>query len=1064
MSIDLKGNTNYVALKNLQEQYIVPRTNLAAIDMTVSNGLEVNGNNIGTKSATAAELMNGVTNGSVLTPKTVANALSMGQASILDMHTHTILPVNGAIEWSFNGNQIDITGTASSTTSGIAFLGPVSGPATKTGKFLMTFDVFVPSTAVSTNFSLTGPTTMTAVSTYPVSTTTKGSWVRIAILINTTSAVYTGNINFLVTVANGGAVAFSLANGRLIDVSDMGDSDIVYMVTAGQYNETVAGETVIKEGNPTQLYKPGYGIKIKGDTIEIDTSVLATAKDEYIYGIDWNLGATSNTALVGGAIQRVVMDRSNGIISEVKDFDHLPAHEGWRRCVMDDLTTKHVNYYLDANDSNLKEDHSPAVLTGEDGNVMVEWPITYVRVDTYKDSDNKDHQRWLISLTEFEGSKPHDAFYSSGDGKTASIQYVGAFRMGGFNYAGEAKNTDENSWSCVYAYGSSATQIYYGKSVAGVKPLGGPQLANFRDMAENSGGHVIGTAHAQFLALMMLIEYGSDIQRAFGEGYVRTAYIGYGQIRMCGRTAVFGNNSTPATAIHANDLYEAGSDDECAFFRPTFAVTDTDTYVIRMSAADVNVGKLTYNSNVYTRDNTKDVGYQIIVGGSTFNRTSPFEHVSEGETYYGWTNGTLTYYTLDHSPTTSSILYSDVFGDVSTAVIEGDTDLYAWYNSAVTPTTIYTTVEKPAVGNVTAVDYDDVTLGTATKGLDAYAWRTDKKAYTKYTATARPAVGDKLYSDTALTTAYVTITSLTWAQNAPAKTIVQCSYRGIEDPFGSQWCFEDGAWGTATIQVQNKTYYATVNNVGSVQIGSNYYAKWVTDDTGSDAVWTVGTTNYGTAQSTGSTVGSQVYNVSGSSATAITGATVQATSGGRVGAVWMTNSRDAYARISAVKIGDVMYYRNSIADKTVNNTDYYGWKSDADAIIYSTTKAIAASGTVYTISGTTVTSAGTVTTAYKPHETFMHTYNLAVTNPALGEGYAKYLDPHTMWPTTIGSGAGENAWVCDYYYNSNATNAHPRVVTRGGYLNNGGAAGPFYVNVNNAFSHANWSYGSRLVA
>ena len=30
MSIDLKGNTNYVALKNLQDQVVVPRTNLAA--------------------------------------------------------------------------------------------------------------------------------------------------------------------------------------------------------------------------------------------------------------------------------------------------------------------------------------------------------------------------------------------------------------------------------------------------------------------------------------------------------------------------------------------------------------------------------------------------------------------------------------------------------------------------------------------------------------------------------------------------------------------------------------------------------------------------------------------------------------------------------------------------------------------------------------------------------------------------------------------------------------------------------------------------------------------------
>ena len=36
------------------------------------------------------------------------------------------------------------------------------------------------------------------------------------------------------------------------------------------------------------------------------------------------------------------------------------------------------------------------------------------------------------------------------------------------------------------------------------------------------------------------------------------------------------------------------------------------------------------------------------------------------------------------------------------------------------------------------------------------------------------------------------------------------------------------------------------------------------------------------------------------------------------------------------------------------------------------------------------------------------------------------------------------------------------VVIRGGNLNNGGNDGPFYLNLNNAFSNSNWNYGSRL--
>ena len=1059
MSIDLKGNTNYVALKNLQEQYIVPRTNLAAIDMTVSNGLEVNGNNIGTKSATAAELMNGVTNGSVLTPKTVANALSMGQASILDMHTHTILPVNGAIEWSFNGNQIDITGTASSTTAGIYFLGPIDGPATKNGKFLITYDVFVPSNATSTGFSM-GGITFTAVSTYPVSTTTKGSWVRIAGLANTTTTLATGNIEFKVATTNGSAIAFSLANGRLIDVTDLSDSDIVYMVTAGQYNETVAGETVIKEGNPTQLYKPGYGIKIKGDTIEIDTSVLAVDASDYIYGVDMDLNwADATSARIGGGIKRVVMDRTNGLISEVADFDYMPAHDGWRRCVMDDLENRHVNYYLDKNDSNLKEDHSPAVLTGEDGDVMVEWPITYVRVDQYTDSNSHAHQRWLVSLTEFDGSHIHDAFYVSPDGKTAQIQYVGAFRMGGYNNQHVPVGTDENS-ATVIAYGTGAGNAFYGRSVAGVKPIANTQLQSFRILADNNGGHVISSAHAQFLALMMMIEYGTNIQQAFNCGFSNSVGLGRFQYRLCGRTASFGNGSTPATAINALDP----ADDQAGFYRPTFAAASSyanSTYAVRRVDQDKNVGQLTYNSNVYKRDTTKDVGYTIIVGGATYNRTNPFEHESEGVTYYGWTNGSTIYYTVDQSPTTASVLYSDLFGDVSSATIEGDTDLYAWYNSAVSPAIIYTTVEAPAVGNVTAVDYSDTTLGTATKALDAYAWCLDKATSTYlYSSSARPVVNDKLYSDSGLTTAVITITSIA-GSTAPATAIIQCSYRGIEDPFGSQWEFEDGVWALITITVGGKKYYRGSDWSGT-SIASGTYYSWYRDFEGTDMVWT------NTKECTAGTTVAYTYNGSSmTSAGTVTDAS--STSSARsCDAIFMTTATDAYAVVTAIKLSDVVYWRNSASDQTVNNTKYYGWKSVAGAFVYTTVRQVVNNTVAYTISGSTVTNAGTIATAgiYNAHQTYLHNYDMVYDGLPRANNYVKSVEPHTFFPKTLQSSSAN--WFCDYFYNNSAESSaaygNPRVVLRGGHLDNGARVGPFYVALYYGFSGSNWHYGSRLVA
>lgn len=57
--IDLTGNTNFAAFKNLQGEYIVPRTNLAAIDMTVANGLNVSGNTIYISVASSLDITNG---------------------------------------------------------------------------------------------------------------------------------------------------------------------------------------------------------------------------------------------------------------------------------------------------------------------------------------------------------------------------------------------------------------------------------------------------------------------------------------------------------------------------------------------------------------------------------------------------------------------------------------------------------------------------------------------------------------------------------------------------------------------------------------------------------------------------------------------------------------------------------------------------------------------------------------------------------------------------------------------------------------------------------------------
>ena len=90
MSIDLTGNTNFAALKNLQDEVIVPRTSLAAVDMVTANGIERNGNVLKVKEAAAADMLSGSTTGAVVTADNLKKALAMGQATLLDMHTHEL--------------------------------------------------------------------------------------------------------------------------------------------------------------------------------------------------------------------------------------------------------------------------------------------------------------------------------------------------------------------------------------------------------------------------------------------------------------------------------------------------------------------------------------------------------------------------------------------------------------------------------------------------------------------------------------------------------------------------------------------------------------------------------------------------------------------------------------------------------------------------------------------------------------------------------------------------------------------------------------------------------------
>jgi hypothetical protein len=93
-------------------------------------------------------------------------------------------------------------------------------------------------------------------------------------------------------------------------------------------------------------------------------------------------------------------------IGEMNLHASLPVQSKMRRCVLADDGT--VNYYLEANDSTLREDGTAADLTGAHGQVMVEIPRHWRKFET---EGNK--RRTYISLTPFAGSHEVERMYVS---------------------------------------------------------------------------------------------------------------------------------------------------------------------------------------------------------------------------------------------------------------------------------------------------------------------------------------------------------------------------------------------------------------------------------------------------------------------------------------------------------------------------------------------------------------------------------------------------------------------------------------------------------------------------
>ena len=185
--------------------------------------------------------------------------------------------------------------------------------------------------------------------------------------------------------------AFIDINNKILEVVDEASWKKVYILTAPKQSHRIIihlrnkGAQTFARRLTSPLAKK---FALSGDTNLTLKQVEDIARGggaEYInspaYGIRWSTSQASTKPTR---------------IGNMDSHKTLPIQNKMRRCLLLDDGT--VNYYLDANDSTKKEDGSPAILDGTDGQVMVEIPAHWVQF-----SQSGDIKQVLLSSIKTDG-------------------------------------------------------------------------------------------------------------------------------------------------------------------------------------------------------------------------------------------------------------------------------------------------------------------------------------------------------------------------------------------------------------------------------------------------------------------------------------------------------------------------------------------------------------------------------------------------------------------------------------------------------------------------------------
>ena len=223
------------------------------------------------------------------------------------------------------------------------------------------------------------------------------------------------------------------------------------------------------------------------------------------YGVSWNEGNSSPVLTRLGSTAGFAASASPG-------NNNLPVHRLMRRCVMRD--DGGIVYYLDQNNSLVKQGGGASVLDGTDGQVMVEIPLFW-----YKYSYSGTTHSWWISLNKFSGAERHPAFYK--DGSWVANRYIGAYE----------------------AWTDGSTKL---ASVSGQLSTVSQTIGTFRTRAEarGTGWHQMDWYLYNAMVLLYMTEYADlNVQTTLGAGV--TDY----EVWPGGPQALTGNSNSIGNAI-----------------------------------------------------------------------------------------------------------------------------------------------------------------------------------------------------------------------------------------------------------------------------------------------------------------------------------------------------------------------------------------------------------------------------------------------------------------------------------------------------------------------------------